>query len=216
MSAPVRRRRPEARPSEIIAAALEEFTAKGFAATRLDDVAQRAGLSKGAIYLYFTDKRALLRGVVEEMATTNVAAFRAQVERHEGAAAPLLQAVLLALAQRIAGSPLPHLIKLIIAESRGQPEIGRLYLETVIQRAVPVIRELIERGIAAGEFRPVDADLTVRCVVGPMLLAALWRSVFEPIGGEPLDVEALARQHADILIRGLAAGAVPNEPGRPS
>ncbi len=74
-----------------------------------------------------------------------------------------------------------------------------------MSRAFPFFRSLIERGVASGEFRAVDADLAARSLIGPMLLAAVWKSVFEPIGADPLDSEALARQHADILANGLLA-----------
>lgn len=200
-----RRRRPEARPREILAAALELFSAQGFNATRLEDVAAKAGLSKAAIYLYFPDKVALLRALIEATAGDNLGPMEVLVQSYEGPVAPLLRRLLSFFATRIMSSPLPQLIKLLISEARAQPELGRFYLEKVVNRGTPLMQALIERGMATGEFRPVDAFLTVRCVVGPMLLAGVWRSVFEPIGGAPLDVEALAAQHADLLIAGLQA-----------
>lgn len=198
-------RRPDDRPSEIIAAALELFSQRGFSATRLEDVAARAGLSKAAIYLYFDDKSALLRAVVVEMAGANVEAVAAMIESHQGPVAPLLKQFLSFMAGRLAHTPIANLIKLVISESRAHPEIGKLYLDTVVGRALPLLQSLIERGIASGEFRAADAKLAVKSLVGPMVLAAVWRSVLEPIGAETLDIEALARQHADIIVRGLSA-----------
>lgn len=198
-----KKRRPEARPSEILAAALELFSERGFAATRLEDVAARAGLSKAAIYLYFDDKSALLMAIIKETASTNVEPIRAVVAAHTGPVAPLMRMVLELLADRIRNSSLPKLIKLVISESRTQPEIGKLYLDNVVGAAMPIVQSLIERGIAGGEFRAVDAGLAVRCFVAPMLLAALWSTVFEPIGAPVVDVPALARLHADLIIRGL-------------
>jgi hypothetical protein len=98
---------------------------------------------------------------------------------------------------------LPDVIKLVISESRAHPEIGRFYLENVIGKALPLFQSLIEKGMATGEFRPVNARLAVKSLVAPMLLAALWKSVFEPLGAEPIDIEALADQHADFIIRAL-------------
>ena len=93
--------------------------------------------------------------------------------------------------------------KVVISESRAFPDIGRFYLKEVIGRGFPLLTGLIERGIAQGEFRKVDAAMTVRSLVGPMLLGGLWKTVFEPIGGETLDVRALARHHAELMLHAL-------------
>ena len=139
------------------------------------------------------------------MAVTNLDAAVTMAGDHRGPVMPLLRNLLQYLGQRLAQGRLPDLIKLIISESRTHPDLGRLYLERVVSRAFPFFRSLIERGVASGEFRAVDADLAARSLIGPMLLAAVWKSVFEPIGADPLDSEALARQHADILANGLLA-----------
>jgi len=194
-----RKRRPKQRPREILDAALDLFSEKGFAATRLEDVAARAGLSKAAIYLYFDDKLALLQAIVREMATANVDTVRALAAAHQGPVGPLLERVLQMLGNRINHTRLPDLLKVIISESRAHPEIGRFYLENVAGQALPLLQSLIERGMAAGEFRRVDAALTVKCLIGPMVLAGIWRGVFEPIGAPALDAEALARQHGELM-----------------
>jgi AcrR family transcriptional regulator len=198
-----RKRRPDARPAEILAAALDLFTERGFQATRLEDVARRAGLSKAAIYLYFKDKTALLKAIVEATATANITTAAELIDRHRGPAAPVICELLELLATRMTETRLPDLMKLIISEARAHPDVGRFYLENVMGRALPLFRGLIERGIASGEFREVDADLTVKCLIGPMLLGGIWRSAFEPIGAPPIDLVALARQDADFIIRGL-------------
>ncbi len=200
----MKKRRPEARPAEILAAALTLFSERGFAATRLEDVAARAGLSKAAIYLYFADKSALLAAIVEAAVQTNIATVRERLGPPTGPVAPHLRTLLATIATILRTTAFPDLMKLIIAESRAQPEIGRLYLDRVIGSAFPLVQSLIARGVETGEFRPIDPAMTVRSLVAPMLLAALWRSVFEPIGAEPLDIDALAAHHADLIIRGLA------------
>lgn len=204
MSDPPRKRRPDARPGEIITAALDLFAERGFSGTRLEDVAARAGLSKAAIYLYFDDKTALLKAVVKEAVGARIAQVRAAAAQHSGPVAPMLRRLLATVATGIGESRLPDIIKLVIAESRAHPEIGQFYLDEVIGQALPMVQGLIERGIATGEFRPVDARLAVKSLIGPMVLAAIWRSVFEPIGAAALDVDALAAQHAEIVIRGLS------------
>ena len=203
MKATKQRRAPTERPQEILDAALALFVKKGFAATRLDDVAERAGLSKAAIYLYFADKTALFQGVVRQAIASNIMTVEAMVAAHRGPVAPLLPGILDFMASRIEETPMAAVAKLVIAESRAFPEIGRFYLKEVIGRGIPMMEGLIARGIAQGEFRKVDPGLTVRTMVGPMLLAVIWRTVFEPIGAEPLDVRALARHHADLMLHAL-------------
>jgi AcrR family transcriptional regulator len=198
-----RKRRPEARPAEILEAALDLFTERGFKATRLEDVASRAGLSKAAIYLYFKDKTSLLTALVQAMAGANIDLASGMIAQHQGPMAPLLRQLLGFLAGRIDQSRMPDLMKLVISESRAHPEIGRFYLDNVIGKGLPLFQSIIERGIASGEFRKVDPRLTVKCLVGPMLLAALWKSAFEPIGAEPIDIAALAAHDADLILRAL-------------
>lgn len=198
-----RKRRPEARPAEILAAALELFTERGFAATRLADVASRAGLSKAAIYLYFNDKTSLLKAIVQATAAPNISLSAELIGQHQGPVAPLLRQLLAILASRMEESRLPDIIKLVISESRAHPELGRFYLDNVIGKALPLFESLIEKGIASGEFRAVDPRLTVKCLIGPMLLGAIWTSVFVPIGAEPVDIAALASHDADLIIRAL-------------
>ena len=196
-------RRPQARPTEILAAALELFAEKGFAATRMDDVAARAGLSKAGGYLYFKDKTALLKALVNELAGANVAVARGIVEAHRGPVSPLIATVLAFLGTQVRHTRFPELIKIVIGESRAHPEVGQLYLDTVINQGLPLFEGLIRRGIQSGEFRAVDPVLTARLMIGPMLLAIIWKTVFEPIGAEALDIEAYAAQHADIFLKGM-------------
>ena len=200
-----RTRRPEDRPSEILAAALDLFAEKGFSATRMEDVAARAGLSKAAIYLYFKDKMALLQALVAEMAGANVAMARGIAESHEGPVGPLIATVLGFMARQLRDTRFPDLLKVVISESRAHPDIGRLYLDSVVRLGLPIFEDLIRRGIATGEFRSLDPALTVKAMIAPMLLAAIWKTVLQPIGAEPLDIEALATQHIDIFLKGISA-----------
>ena len=211
MRAQKQRRAPAERPKEILEAALELFVEKGFAGTRLDDVAARAGLSKAAIYLYFDDKLALFQGVIQQAVISNFSTVEGMLAAHRGPVAALLPGILDFMASRVEQTPLASIAKLVIAESRAFPEIGRFYLKEVIGRGIPLFEGLIARGVAAGEFRKVDPMLTVRSLVGPMVLSIIWKTVFEPIGAEKLDVRALARHHADLMLHALMprpAGAV--------
>jgi len=197
------RRAPTERPQEILDAALALFVEKGFAGTRLDDVAERAGLSKAAIYLYFDDKTGLFLDVVRQAVASNLDMVETMLAAHRGPVAPLIPRILEFMATRIEETPMASVAKIVISESRAFPEIGRFYLKEVIGRGMPLMEGLIARGIAQGEFRKVDPGLTVRTMIGAMLLGGLWRTVFEPIGAEKLDVRALARHHADLMLHAL-------------
>jgi AcrR family transcriptional regulator len=197
------RRAPAERPTEIVEAALALFVEKGFAGTRLDDVAARAGLSKAAIYLYFEDKMALFQGVIRQAISSNLLTVEAITRAHQGPVAALIPGILDFMASRVEETPMASIAKVVISESRAFPEIGRFYLKEVIGRGIPLLEGLIVRGIAQGEFRRVDPAMTVRSIIGAMLLAGLWRTVFEPIGAEKLDVKALARHHADLMLHAL-------------
>lgn len=201
---PVKQRRaPAERPQEILNAALAQFVETGFAGTRLDDVARRAGLSKAAIYLYFDDKLSLFQGVIRQAITANLMTVETMLAAHRGPVAELLPRILEFMAGRIEDTPAASIAKLVIAESRAFPEIGHFYLKEVIGRGLPLLEGLITRGIAQGEFRKVDPAMTVRSLMGALLLAGLWRTVFEPIGAEKLDVRAMARHHADLMLHAL-------------
>jgi AcrR family transcriptional regulator len=199
------RRRKTARPAEILSAALASFTERGFAATRLDDVAARAGVTKGTLYLYFDSKEELFKAVVRQELVPNLERAEALVA---GSAAPSLDLLeqLVRTFARVIGSPLGAIPKLVLTEAGNFPDLARFYLEEVVDRGKALVRRLLERGIAAGEIRPIDAESAVTCVVAPLLLAALWRHSFERHGGAALDIDALCRTHLDLLRHGLAAG----------
>ncbi len=198
-------RRPEARPAEILAAALDLFAEKGFSATRMEDVARRAGISKAGVYLYFKDKMSLLQALVNEMAGANVSVARGIAEQHQGPVGPLLSTILTFMARQLRDTRFPELLKVVISESRAHPDIGRLYLDSVIRQGLPLFEDLLRRGMARGEFRAVDPALAVKAMIAPMLLAAIWKTVLQPIGAEPIDIEALAAQHVDIFLKGISA-----------
>jgi AcrR family transcriptional regulator len=204
MTAPRWRRRKEARPDEILAAALASFAERGFAATRLEDVAARAGISKGTLYLYFHGKEELFEAVVRATLVPNLERLEALSGTFEGPSEHLLERLLLTVAG-VVDSRTGAIPKLVIAEAGNFPELARFYLDEVVRRALRLIGTILRRGIGRGEFRPVDVDHAVFCVIAPMLLAALWKNSLEPHDHAPLDAPALARVHLDLLLRGLEA-----------
>jgi AcrR family transcriptional regulator len=197
------RRRKEERPAEIIAAALETFAERGFAATRLDDIAERAGVTRGTLYLYFPSKEELFKAVVRQAIVPIIARGEEMVEHSQESSAALLTKILLMIPTAVAGSPVSAIPKLMISEARNFPDLAQFYLKEVIRRGRRLLTAIIARGVEHGEFRPVDMDHVFYCVVGPVLLTMLWKHSFEPYDGKRLDAQALCRAHLDLLLHGL-------------
>lgn len=197
------RRRPADRPAEILAAALGVFAERGFQAARLEEVARRAGVSKGALYLYFETKADLFRAVVTQAISPNID----RVKGLASAPVPFEQAVRMGLG-RMAGTVavdrrISGVAKLVIAESRNHPELARIWHETVVEPGVQLITGLIAAAQARGEVRAGDPRLFAFGLMGPMVLSVVWRETFEPIGAGPIDVAALVEQHLDTVLKGM-------------
>lgn len=196
-------RRKDARPDEITAAALQLFVERGYAATRLDDVAARAGVAKGTVYLYFANKAELFKAVVREGIVSPIAEMRSLARQFEGSSFELLRLMLSGWWQRIGSRPLSGIPKLIIAEAGNFPEIARFYIAEVVEPGHAAIVGVVQRGVARGEFRDVDADDTARLIAAPMLLTALWRNSLAPFAGASMDEVRFLEAHLDMLRRAL-------------
>lgn len=205
------RRRAEARPDEVLDAALAVFVDKGFAATKVDDIARRAGVSKGTVYLYFASKEALLEGIVQravapiaDTAVPDMAAFRGDPR------VPITMLLRL-LCQVLAQPEKVAIPKLILREVMNFPAIAEMYRRNVLDKVVPALTGLIARGIDEGHLRPVDPELTIRSVVGPIIAHIALSEVFGIHPEEGLAMERLVDNHLDILFRGISAA--PTETG---
>jgi AcrR family transcriptional regulator len=205
MAQPRWQRRAEDRPREICAAALEVFAEKGFAAARLDEIARRAGVSKGTLYLYFEDKEALFRAVVRDTVAPNVATIRQTVEAVDLPFAQIVRLLLPRFAEIAGTVPIGAMAKIVIGESRNFPELAKTYYDLVVSQAVALIAGLIEKAQAKGEVRAGDPRLYALTLVGPLLMGLLWRETLEPAGAAPIDLPQLARQHAEAVLAGLLA-----------
>lgn len=199
------RRRKDARPGEIVGAALAVFAEKGFAAARLDDIAARAGVSKGALYLYFETKQDLFAAVVRDAVSPNIAAVEATVAATDQPFARMAPLMLAQAAEMIVVSPVGSVAKMVIAESRNFPELARVWHDEVVVRILGVLAGLVERAQAKGEVRAGDPRHHALSLIGPLLMGLLWREVLEPVGAAPLDLRALARQHVETVLTGLLA-----------
>ena len=205
-------RRSDARPSELIAAALRLFAERGFAATRLEDVAASAGVSKGTVYLYFESKERLFEAVVRETVTPKLDRASLLVESFEGSTADLLGALFTVMAG-VLGGPLPSVVKLIVAESGNFPELARLWSELAVSRVFALMRKVVERGIARGEFRAVDPELTAPLILAPVLVLALWKQTLAPHTDVVLEPQKLLAAHLEMVLAGLATTEPKRDPG---
>jgi len=184
------------RRDDILAAALEEFSARGFAATRLDDVAERAGVAKGTIYLYFRDKESLFQELVRAMLSPLVGVIEA---------APLRDLPIRVVAEMIIdvfvndiyGTHRKDVIRLTLAEGPRFPKIAEFYYREVIGRVLPVMRALLTRAVERGELGHDALARFPQLLVAPALMAIMWNGLFERF--EPLDVRQLMRAHLDLL-----------------
>ena len=203
MKQPRWQRRAEDRPREICAAALEVFAEKGFAAARLDEIARRAGVSKGTLYLYFKDKEDLFRAVVRDAIVPNVAAITEAISTMRAPFADVVRMFLAGFAEREARLPLGAVAKMVIGESRNFPELARVWHDEVASKAIGGLAAFVKGAQERGEVRAGDPRLYAFSLMGPMVLGALWRATLVPAGGEPLDLVELSRQHAEAVLLGV-------------
>ena len=184
-------RRKDAQPGEILHAALELFVEKGYATTRLEDVAQRAGVSKGTVYLYFDSKEDLFKSVIRSGIVRAIEEAEKLVSGFDGSSAELLRQIYAGWWQNIGGTKLSGIPKLMISEAQNFPELARFYYEEVIERGSRLFARTIDRGIERGEFRRVNVDYTVRAMVAPLIMRAILEHSFLPCAG-PQDFDAPA------------------------
>ena len=197
------RRRKDARPSDIVAAALLVFGEKGFAGARIEEIAQRAGVSKGTVYLYFEAKSDIFRAVVQDAIIPNIAEIETIVLALDLPFAEILRRLLARFAELVTTRPIGAVVKMVIGESRNFPELARVWHDEVISKGVGLLSALIERGQARGEVRAGDPRTAAFSIMGPMLMGVLWREILIPIGGTEIDLPAIARQHAETILAGL-------------
>lgn len=206
-------RRADERPQELLEAALAVFVERGFAAARLEEVAKRAGVSKGTVYLYFSSKEELLKALVQSAIVPELDNVEALMHCHVGSSRELLVKMVGAMWRAIALSPLSGIPKLMLSEAGNFPELARFFLETVIQRHWSLLRRVMEQGMERGEFRRLPADLAVRIFVAPMMMAVFWKHSFMPLEEKPLDFERYFAVALEMSLEGLSAkpdiGATP-------
>ena len=198
-------RRKDARPQELLAAALGLFVERGYAATRLEDVARRAGVSKGTLYLYFTNKEELFKAVVREHIVHAIGAAEQTVAGFSGPTPDLLREILLAWWEQLGATHLAGITKLMLAEANNFPDLAAFYEEEVVARGERLISSVLERGIARGEFRPVDPEMMTHVLCAPVLMLMMWTNGFMPCEKGPIDPQSYMQTFIDLTLRGMQA-----------
>ncbi|HLL18092.1 MAG TPA: TetR/AcrR family transcriptional regulator [Rubrivivax sp.] len=201
-----RQRRKEARPQELLEAALALFVEKGFAATRAEEVAQRAGVSKGTLYLYYPSKEELFKAVVRQNLSALIAEGMELVQQHEGDTSSLLTALLRTWWDRIGNTPTAGIHKIVLSEVRNFPELAQFYTDEVIVPADELFCCCVRRGIDSGEFRPMPAHEVAMALMSPVIFMALHRHSFGacPVNnGVEIDPAQVLQTHLELVLRGL-------------
>ena len=200
-----RERRKEARPGELLEAALDLFVEKGYAATRAEEVAVRAGVSKGTLFLYFPSKEELFKAVVRHNVSSLIVEGAAIVEAFDGSTSDLLMMLFGVWWDRVGGTQTGGLHKVVLAEVRNFPELAQFYADEVIVPAHRLFEGVIQRGIDRGEFRPVNLLHVAHAVMAPMIFLMLHQHSFGacPAHGPDMDPKATLMAHADLILHGL-------------
>src|SRR4051794_9468390 len=184
------------RREAIVAAALDEFVARGFAATRLDDVAKRAGVAKGTIYLHFTDKEALFQELVRT-ALVPLAGRLMAMPLAGGSARSILEVFAETFVREVAQTRRGDIVRLIISEGARFPSLAEFYYREVVDRGIAGMRKLIEYGIARGEIKNEELARFPQIVVAPAMVAVIWQGLFGKHA--PLDAMAMLKIHLDLI-----------------
>lgn len=206
---PTRQRRKQARPQELLAAALELFVEKGFAATRSEAVARRAGVSKGTLYLYYPSKEELFKAVVRQNLSALIAEGEELVSGFEGSSSALLTELMQVWWQRVGGTPAAAIHKIVLSEARNFPELAQFYADEVIVPADRLFTRAVGRGVERGEFRDLPLHEVAQALMAPMIFMALARHSFGacPVRGadalHSADPAQVLRTNLDLILRGL-------------
>ena len=200
-----RQRRKEARPQELLDAALALFVEKGFSATRSEEVARRAGVSKGTLYLYYPSKEELFKAVVRHNLSSLIAEGRELAQQFEGSSSDLLSLLLHTWWDRFGNTPAAGIHKIVISEVRNFPELAQFYTDEVILPADQLFSMCVQRGIQSGEFRPMPLHEVALAIIAPMIFMAIHRHSFGacPVHGVEVDPLLQLNTHLDLMLRGL-------------
>jgi AcrR family transcriptional regulator len=199
------RRRKDARPRELLDAALAVFVERGFAAARPEEIALRAGVSKGTLYLYFHSKEDILAALIKERFSSRIDVGTHESARHAGSSRDLLRNVLTAWCSTLVQGHAGGIFKLVFAEARAFPALAQFWWHEVLEPLRRVIAPIVARGVVRGEFRAVDPDLVVYSLVLPIVMVCLHRHAIGPTAHDEslIDHPDLFNHHLEFVLQGL-------------
>jgi len=202
MTKPRYQRRKEDRPHEITQAALEAFAEKGYAATRVEEVAKRAGVSKGLMYLYFKTKEELFKAVVKSVVIRRIDRLIGNIESTDLSSEDFIRGPLLSFMRKVPGSPVAIVIRLLVSEGPRHPDLVDYYYENVVAKGLAAITGFVERGVERGEFRKSVITELPQLFLAPVMLSIIWGIVFKT---RELDTDKLIETQIDMLLTHIRA-----------
>ena len=202
MNEPRYERRKADRPQEIVQAAFAAFAEGGYAGTRVEDVARRAGVSKGLTYLYFRTKEELFKAVIRNVVSRRVESLIRLVEQTELSSEEFVRGPLLAFMKTVPGSRIPVVIRLLVAEGARHPDLVDYYWENVVGPGLAAIRRFLERGVARGEFRRSAVNDLPQLFLAPVMLSIVWKILFPT---RALDTDRLIEAQLEMLLAYIGA-----------
>lgn len=196
-------RRKEERPAEIIDAALEVFVEHGYAASRIDDIARKAGISKGSLYRYFDSKADLFKEMVIQVVVPELEKAESTVNEYQGEMAPLITSMVQQWWQTVGETRICGIPKLVISEAANFPDLAEFYVNKVIKRGRKLVMGVIKRGVESGEFREIDPEYAARIMISPIMFAAIWKESLSSYDDD-YDIERYLAMKTEIFLRGIS------------
>jgi len=197
------KRRKDKRPLEIMQAAVDLFVSKGFASTKIDDIAKQAGVSKGTVYLYYSSKESLFKAMVHELMVPKINEVERYILSYDGKQQELLKIVILQWWQTVKSSGITGIPKLIISEADKFPELTKFYVKEVIHRIQTILVNIIHSGIDKQEFRKVNPLLTSRVIMSSLVYFSMWDTSLKKYDQSGLEVEDLIDEQIEMIFYGI-------------
>ena len=205
--APKHARRKEARPGELLDAALTLFVEKGFAATRVEEVAALAGVSKGTLFLYFPSKEELFKALVRHTISGRFTEWNEELKHFTGSSAELVRYCMHSWWQRIGMTKASGISKLVMSEAGMFPEIAAFYQQEVIGPGHDLLKRVLQRGVDSGEFRPMAMEYAVYTLIAPMIFLLMWQHSLAACcpANQQIEPQAFIDSQLDLLLGGMLA-----------
>ena len=202
-----RERRKQARPGELLNAALSLFVEKGFAATRAEEIAARAGVSKGTLFVYFPSKVELFKAVIQENIVELFPSWQEELHSFQGSCADMLRHAMLTWWRNVGETPASGVVKLVLSEAQNFPEVAAFYQEKVVAPGTRMLQNILDRGVASGEFRAMDTSKTVLSVIAPMIFLMMWKNSIGACAAAAniIDPEQFIDTQVDVLLHGMTS-----------